>query len=205
MVRYPIIAIFDYKDKTIKVSIPIRIKKIILKIFTCKKCRTEGTTTQFKKHYTKEYERQGGVLIFDDSKRDKYIQKHFDSSKGTFLCPTCKKLCKPDEKILYKMYISHSLIFIDVEKLITYNLLQYRGFRWKSEKGHVSARTENVVMYIQTFEEVYEYLNDVFLTLNKVKKTKKVKCQLKLCEKVTKRQFNKIYKDAELEKIARKI
>ena len=204
MAYYPKVAELHYKDKTLNVKIPIRVKLIKLKKYFCKKCMDKDrpvTITRIAEHADSKLSKKGfEANIFAErvTINGALIPKALVKGDG-ILCPGCEEnILKESEVELIKVYTTKAHEYVDIFRLTASNLYG----RWK-----FTPRYQTASYYPQTLKELYDELNAAVVNCkvkNKKYKNKKLKLIIEK-EKVTMRRLRKDLGDYEGRKLLKAI
>lgn len=127
--RYPLLLKLKFKDKHVKVNLPIRVKLAKIKYFNCSNCHSHGTLKQFNEYFLDSEFFKSSLNQKGYSFGSKYPKEL--TNKNEIYCSFCyinkkKKKVKlePSEENKIKIYANQSLNYkyVNVLDILNHNL-----------------------------------------------------------------------------------
>lgn len=205
MAYYSKIADIRYEDPEVKITIPIRIKKIEVEEFGHPENQTPKNCPSGKGsiNYIERYLRRTGMKLSGEYKiyeGNMYAKEVFDE-QGNVICPVCRNPLPKTKKTLYKLYTSKIRRFVDVCAIL--GRATYFGWKNKIVQTNTYSGRE-ITVYGDTLEKIYEALAESKENLTKTeKKTQKIKITIN--KKITDEILDKEISDYKGRKIIKEL
>jgi hypothetical protein len=221
---YPKIAELCYKDKHINITIPIRIKKILIDLYTCKICDASGTEKQMARFYWENRNNKwttGSSYTLRQSpdkfnpitgKNEFIIPQELKTPDGRIYCPRCflgitkseigpkvENILEHHHNTLYKLWASSSVRFIRTDELVDLFTL----CRWKTSVRGNNRHASSMMMssYGSTYKGLLTLLYDSVKNIKK-KDAKKVTLEI---FPVSQERLDEDWHQYEMRKVARRL
>lgn len=195
MALYPTIATITYKDKYLNIKIPLRIKKICRKTYSCDVCKSVGKFSQILDYYNSNEEFINiGNFEYEPS-LGRAVPRNF-MSKSSIICPICflknKDRIQMDikEENAVMVYTTLKHRHIDILNILNVTLVS----RWKESRGRI----------FWVYEDLEEINRRILRSIEHTSNEKNPKYNI-VFHTITEEQLEKDYQDYIKRKVVRAI